>query len=293
LFGTEHSLSHPHLLVTIDLMSKMRLDILLVERGLAESRSQAQRLVMAGQVRVNGQVVDKPAAAVLDTVDLHIDRGPRYVSRGGEKLESALQIFEIDVSGLVCADVGASTGGFSDCLLQNGAVRVYAIDVGQGILDWRLRQDERVVVMEGVNARHLDQMPEPVDFVTIDASFISLKILFPVVIRWFGEKGGRVIALIKPQFEAGRSQVSKGKGVVRDPVVHRQVVLDVLSAAQKEGFDVLGLARSPLLGPKGNTEFLALLQFPTSVSCLEKEENQMQLEEFANAVGLVESEDTG
>jgi 23S rRNA (cytidine1920-2'-O)/16S rRNA (cytidine1409-2'-O)-methyltransferase len=274
-------------------MAKMRLDILLVERGLAESRSQAQRLVMAGQVRVNGQVVDTPAAAVLDTVDLHIDRGPRYVSRGGEKLESALQNFEIDVSGLVCADVGASTGGFSDCLLQNGAVRVYAIDVGQGILDWRLRQDERVVVMEGVNARHLDQMPEPVDFVTIDASFISLKILFPVVIKWFGEKGGRVIALIKPQFEAGRSQVSKGKGVVRDPVVHRQVVLDVLSAAQKEGFDVLGLTRSPLLGPKGNTEFLALLQFPASVSCLEKEENQVQLEEFANAVGLVESEDIG
>jgi 23S rRNA (cytidine1920-2'-O)/16S rRNA (cytidine1409-2'-O)-methyltransferase len=150
-----------------------------------------------------------------------------------------------------------------------------------------------VVVMEGVNARHLDQMPEPVDFVTIDASFISLKILFPVVIKWFGEKGGRVIALIKPQFEAGRSQVSKGKGVVRDPVVHRQVVLDVLSAAQKEGFDVLGLTRSPLLGPKGNTEFLALLQFPASVSCLEKEENQVQLEEFANAVGLVESEDIG
>lgn len=292
MFGTEHSLSHPHLLVTIDLMAKIRLDILLVERGLAESRSQAQRLVMAGQVRVNGQVVDKPAAAVFDTVDLLIDRGPRYVSRGGEKLESALQIFEIDVSGLVCADVGASTGGFSDCLLQNGAVRVYAIDVGQGILDWRLRQDERVVVMEGVNARHLDQMPEPVDFVTIDASFISLKILFPVVIKWFGEKGGRVIALIKPQFEAGRSQVSKGKGVVRDPVVHRQVVLDVLSAAQKEGFDVLGLTRSPLLGPKGNTEFLALLKFPASVSCLEKEENQVQLEEFANAVGLGESEDT-
>lgn len=285
-------MSHPHLLVTIDLMAKIRLDILLVERGLAESRSQAQRLVMAGQVRVNGQVVDKPAAAVFDTVDLLIDRGPRYVSRGGEKLESALQIFEIDVSGLVCADVGASTGGFSDCLLQNGAVRVYAIDVGQGILDWRLRQDERVVVMEGVNARHLDQMPEPVDFVTIDASFISLKILFPVVIKWFGEKGGRVIALIKPQFEAGRSQVSKGKGVVRDPVVHRQVVLDVLSAAQKEGFDVLGLTRSPLLGPKGNTEFLALLKFPASVSCLEKEENQVQLEEFANAVGLGESEDT-
>jgi 23S rRNA (cytidine1920-2'-O)/16S rRNA (cytidine1409-2'-O)-methyltransferase len=267
-------------------MSKIRLDVLLVERGFAESRSQAQRLVMAGQVRVNGQVVDKPSSAVLNSVDLAVDRGPRYVSRGGEKLEAALQLFELEVTGLICADVGASTGGFTDCLLQNGAARVYAIDVGQGILDWKLRQDERVVVMEGVNARHVERLPEPVNLVTVDASFISLKILFPVVANWYREGGGRMVALVKPQFEAGRSLVSKGKGVVRDPEVHRQVLLDVLPAAHKEGYEVLGLGRSPLLGPKGNVEFLAYLKFPGGGEVI-------PFEALLDAVGLGEYEEPG
>ncbi len=245
---------------------KIRLDLLMVERGLAESRSLAQRLVMAGQVRVNGQVMLKPSSQVTSEAVLAVESGPRFVSRGGEKLEGAFQAFQLDVSGQVCADVGASTGGFTDCLLQHGASRVYAIDVGEGILDWKLRQDGRVVVMEGVNARSLAQLPEPVSTVTIDASFISLKILLPVIRGWMAPAGeqdhSQVIALIKPQFEAGRQAVARGKGVVRDPDIHRQVLLDVLGFAQEQGYDILGLARSPLLGPKGNIEFLAYLVCP-------------------------------
>jgi 23S rRNA (cytidine1920-2'-O)/16S rRNA (cytidine1409-2'-O)-methyltransferase len=265
-------------------MAKKRLDLLLVERGLAESRSQAQRLVMAGQVRVNGQLVDKPSSAVLDTAELVVDRGPRYVSRGGEKLEAALNLFGLDVTGQVCADVGASTGGFTDCLLQHGAARVYTIDVGQGILDWKLRQDERVIVMEGTNARYVERLPEPVDFVTIDASFISLKILLPVAANWYGERGGSLVALVKPQFEAGRSLVSKGKGVVRDPQVHRSVLLDVLEAAQKEGYAVLAAAKSPLLGPKGNAEFLAYLKLSSGI------ETDNTVEEMVEAILLGEDD---
>jgi len=241
------------------MVSKTRLDVLLVERGLVASRSLAQRLVMAGQVRVDGQVAIKPSVKVHGGVAIEIDAGPRYVSRGGEKLEAALDEFQLDVAELTCADVGASTGGFTDCLLQHGAKRVYAIDVGKGILDWKLRQDARVEVMEETNARYVVKLPESVDLVTIDASFISLKVLLPVVKGWFGNKGGQVIALIKPQFEAGRKVVSKGKGVVRDPEVHKQVLEDVLGFAQKEGYGVSGLVRSPLMGPKGNTEFLAQL----------------------------------
>ena len=241
------------------MVSKTRLDVLLVERGLVASRSLAQRLVMAGQVRVDGQVAIKPRVKAHGGVAIEIDAGPRYVSRGGEKLEAALDEFQLDVAELTCADVGASTGGFTDCLLQHGAKRVYAIDVGKGILDWKLRQDARVEVMEETNARYVVKLPESVDLVTIDASFISLKVLLPVVKGWFGNKGGQVIALIKPQFEAGRKVVSKGKGVVRDPEVHKQVLEDVLGFAQKEGYGVSGLVRSPLMGPKGNTEFLAQL----------------------------------
>jgi 23S rRNA (cytidine1920-2'-O)/16S rRNA (cytidine1409-2'-O)-methyltransferase len=243
-------------------MAKMRLDLLLVERGLAETRSRAQRLVMAGQVRVDGQIVDRPGASVGHAARLEIDRGPRFVSRGGEKLEAGLSAFSVSVQGFVCADVGSSTGGFTDCLLQGGAKRVYAIDVGQGILDWKLRQNQAVVVMEGTNARYVASLPEPVDLVTIDASFISLKILLPVAAKWFGSGGGNVIALIKPQFEAGKALVARGKGVVRNPEVHRQVLEDVLASAQQEGYSVQGLIRSPLLGPKGNTEFLAHLVYP-------------------------------
>jgi 23S rRNA (cytidine1920-2'-O)/16S rRNA (cytidine1409-2'-O)-methyltransferase len=242
-------------------MPKIRLDVLMVERGLAESRSQAQRLVMAGEVRVDGQVVWKPATAVETGVAIEVVAGPRFASRGGEKLEAALLAFQINPSDWVCADVGASTGGFTDCLLQNGAQRVYAIDVGKGILDWRLRQDPRVVVMESTNARYLETLQEPVNLVTLDASFISLKIFFPVIGKWFASGSGQVIALIKPQFEAGRALVGRGKGVIRDPQVHREVLQDVLTNACMAGYGLQGLIRSPLLGPKGNVEFLAWLVF--------------------------------
>ncbi|HVN54100.1 MAG TPA: TlyA family RNA methyltransferase [Anaerolineaceae bacterium] len=243
-------------------MTKTRLDVLLAERGLAESRSQAQSLIIAGQVRVDGQVMLKPATKVEEGVDISLDRGPRFVSRGGEKLEAALEAFAWDVGDRVCADVGASTGGFTDCLLQAGAAKVYAIDVGYGILHWKLRNDPRVVVMERTNARFVEMLTEPVSRATIDASFISLKILLPVVRGWFGPEGGEVVALVKPQFEAGRAEVSRGDGVIQDPAIHRQVLLDVLQAADREGYSVKGLIRSPLKGPKGNTEFLARLKYP-------------------------------
>jgi 23S rRNA (cytidine1920-2'-O)/16S rRNA (cytidine1409-2'-O)-methyltransferase len=229
---------------------------------------------MAGQVRVDGQVVLKSSAKVDSNANVEIDRGPRYVSRGGEKLQAALQAFNPDVAGRVCADVGASTGGFTDCLLQHGAARVYTIDVGKGVLDWKLRQNPQVMVMEGTNARYVEHLPEPVNLVTIDASFISLKILLPVVHGWFLPPSqpiesnssevvmGDVIALVKPQFEAGREAVKRGKGVIRDTAVHQQVLSEVLSFAQNEGYSVGGLIRSPLLGPKGNVEFLAWLSWP-------------------------------
>jgi 23S rRNA (cytidine1920-2'-O)/16S rRNA (cytidine1409-2'-O)-methyltransferase len=245
-------------------MEKSRLDVLLVERGLAESRSLAQRLVMAGQVRVDGQVVLRAAASVQADAILEIDQGPRFASRGGEKLAAALQAFSIQVKGKLCADVGASTGGFTDCLLQHGALRVYAIDVGHGILDWKLRQDPRVVVMEDTNARFVEILPEPVQLVTVDVSFISLKIILPVVMRWLAKDrpGGSVIALVKPQFEAGRHEVARGKGVIRDPLLHRQVILDVLGSTTALGYALHGLIRSPITGPKGNVEFLAWLEYP-------------------------------
>jgi 23S rRNA (cytidine1920-2'-O)/16S rRNA (cytidine1409-2'-O)-methyltransferase len=238
-------------------MEKIRLDVLLLERGLVESRSLAQRLVMAGQVRVDGQVVLKPATKVDSTAGVTIEQGPPYVSRGGEKLAHALAAFKrTDLTGWVCADVGASTGGFTDCMLQAGAAKVYAIDVGYGILHWKLRTDPRVAVMERTNARFVIRLPEPVRLVTIDASFISLKTLLPVILNWFGEAPGEVIALIKPQFEAGRAEVARGEGVVRDPSIHKKVLRQTIEFVQPAGFRVLGLTRSPLTGPKGNTEFL-------------------------------------
>jgi 23S rRNA (cytidine1920-2'-O)/16S rRNA (cytidine1409-2'-O)-methyltransferase len=246
-------------------VQKVRLDLLLVERGLAESRSKSQAVIMAGQVRVDGQVVIKPATAVLGDSKLDLVAGPRFVSRGGEKLEHALTEFALPVKGLICADVGSSTGGFSDCLVQHGAAKVYAIDVGKGILHWKIRTDPRVVVMEETNARYLEFLPEAVDLATIDASFISLKILLPVVKKWFmpsnshapEQATGTIIALIKPQFEAGRKETANGRGVIRDPNVHRIVLNDILSYARNEGFCVRGLTKSPLTGPKGNIEFLA------------------------------------
>ena len=248
-------------------MPKVRLDVLLVERGLAESRAKAQAIIMAGQVRVADQVALKPATTVDAKAVLTVDSGPRFVSRGGEKLDAALEAFAIDVHGLVCADVGASTGGFTDCLLQRGAVKVYAIDVGKGILHWKLRNDKRVVVMEETNARFVESLPEQVGFVTVDASFISLKILLPVVKKWISPSPlahlpageGNIVALIKPQFEAGKKDVSRGDGVIRNPDIHKQVLLDLLGFAQRAGFQIRGLTKSPLLGPKGNAEFLVWL----------------------------------
>jgi 23S rRNA (cytidine1920-2'-O)/16S rRNA (cytidine1409-2'-O)-methyltransferase len=258
-------------------MSKQRIDIILYERGLAESRSKAQRLIMAGQVRVEGQLVIKPATKVPTDAKFEISPGPKFVSRGGEKLAAALKEFGLDVRGSVCVDVGASTGGFTDCLLQNGAEHVYSIDVGKGILHWKLRQDERITIMESTNARYVERLPEPIDLVTIDASFISLKILLPVVENWFQNAPSheiqdgkvnfehqKVVALIKPQFEAGRIEVSKGRGIIQDINIHKRVLLSVLDTAQKLGFSAIDLMQSPLLGPKGNQEFLTLLAFPGS-----------------------------
>ena len=242
---------------------KERVDILLTERGLAESRSLAQKLVMAGQVRVDGEMVLKPSTRIPVGAVIQVEHGPRYVSRGGEKLDAALAAFGLmDLSGRVCVDVGASTGGFTDCLLQHGAGKVYAVDVGYGELHWKLRNDPRVVVMERTNARYVTGFPEPFGLVTIDASFISLRVLLPVVRGWLGEAGGEGIALIKPQFEAGRAEVSRGDGVIQDPAIHRRVLLEILTFAREQGFAVQGLIRSPLKGPKGNIEFLVHLVYP-------------------------------
>jgi 23S rRNA (cytidine1920-2'-O)/16S rRNA (cytidine1409-2'-O)-methyltransferase len=252
-------------------MQKTRLDLLLVERGLAETRSKAQAIIMAGQVRVNGQMVDRAGATFVPEVQIEVESGPRFVSRGGEKLQAALEAFPIDPGGLICADVGASTGGFSDCLLQHGAAKIYAIDVGKGILHWKLRSDPRIVVMEGTNARYVESLPEPVQLVVCDASFISLKTLLPVFSRWLaplhlppnssnlGGEPVNVITLIKPQFEAGRVDVARGRGVVRDPEIHRRVLVDILAFIETQGFSIRGLIRSPLKGPEGNIEFLSWL----------------------------------
>lgn len=247
-------------------MAKNRLDLILVERGLAESRSKAQAIILAGQVRVKGQMVDRASAMFEADVELSVETGPRFVSRGGEKLQAALEAFPlVRPDGMVCADVGASTGGFSDCLLQHGAARIYTIDVGKGILHWKLRSDPRVVVMEATNARYVQQLPEQVDLVVCDASFISIKTLLPVFARWL-KADGQVITLIKPQFEAGRVDVARGEGVVRDPSIHRRVLQEVLAFVRAQGLGIRGVIRSPLLGPKGNTEFLAWLDFqPDSV----------------------------
>jgi 23S rRNA (cytidine1920-2'-O)/16S rRNA (cytidine1409-2'-O)-methyltransferase len=253
-------------------MSKIRLDVLLVARGLAESRDWAQRLIRAGEVRVNDQVVDQPAKLFAGDVAITIEQPPKYVSRGGFKLEAALDHFHVDPAGMICADVGSSTGGFTDCLLQRGAARVYALDVGNNQLHWKLRNDPRVVVMEKVNVRYLDALPEPLDLAVIDVSFISLELVLPSVFRWMtappasrGDvppplKGrGDVVALIKPQFEAGKDKVGKG-GIVRDPAVHQKVIERIAAFCANAGWPVQGVIESPILGADGNKEFLALLR---------------------------------
>jgi len=233
---------------------KVRLDLLLVERGLVESCSLAQRLIRAGEVQVDGQLADKPGADVPEDADISLKVKPRFVSRGGEKLAAALERFSVPVAGKVAADIGASTGGFTDCLLQYNTAKVYAIDVGYGQLAWKLRQDARVVVMERVNARYLATLPEPVDVIVSDVSFISLRIIYATAVHWL-KPGGTVISLIKPQFEAERKRVGKG-GVVRDPAVHRQVLEMVTADMAALGLGLRGLMVSPLRGPAGNVEFL-------------------------------------
>ena len=242
-------------------MKKQRIDLLLVERGLAESRNRAQRLVMAGEVRVGGEMVHKSSTQVALDAVIEIRQRPKFVSRGGNKLAAAIEAFDVDPSGKVCADVGASTGGFTDCLLQNGAEKVYAIDVGYGVLHWKLRQDPRVEVMERTNARYLETLPEPVDLVTIDASFISLSLLLPAVGGWFGAGMGEVVALIKPQFEAGRKAAAVHAGVIKDEAVHAHVLEDTLASALTLGFQPVGVIPSPIKGPKGNIEFLTFLLY--------------------------------
>jgi 23S rRNA (cytidine1920-2'-O)/16S rRNA (cytidine1409-2'-O)-methyltransferase len=239
-------------------VSRIRLDVLLLERGLVESRERAQRLIMAGEVLVNDQPAVKPGMLVAAEAALRIKERLPYVSRGGLKLAAALDRFSIPIEGTICADVGASTGGFTDCLLQRGAAKVYAIDVGYGQLDWKIRSDPRVVPLDRTNARYLEALPEPIDLVTIDASFISLRLILPAALKWL-RPDGNVVALIKPQFEAGRDRVGKG-GVVRDPEVHADVLRTILQAAEDLGTIPFDLIRSPIEGPAGNIEFLVWLR---------------------------------
>lgn len=239
---------------------KKRLDVLLTERMYADSRSKAQAIIMSGNVYVDGQKADKPGISYEETVDIEV-RGAvcPYVSRGGLKLEKALRDFGVNPEGYVCSDSGASTGGFTDCLLQQGAKKVFAIDVGYGQLDWKIRSDERVVVMERTNIRYVTpaDLGEPLDLSVIDVSFISLKIVLPAI-RALLKPTGQVVCLIKPQFEAGRDKVGK-KGVVREPATHQEVLDGFVALANELNFRILGLTYSPVKGPEGNIEFLGHL----------------------------------
>lgn len=240
---------------------KKRLDVLLTERGLMETRTKAQAIIMSGLVYVNGQKADKPGMSYEENVDIEVrDGGCPYVSRGGLKLEKALRDFGVKPEGYVCSDSGASTGGFTDCLLQQGASKVFAIDVGYGQLDWKIRSDPRVVVMERTNVRYVtpEDLGEPLDLSVVDVSFISLKIVLPVIKTLLKPDVGQVLCLIKPQFEAGREQVGK-KGVVRDPAVHKEVLDHFVELADSLQFKILGLTFSPVKGPEGNIEFLGHL----------------------------------
>jgi 23S rRNA (cytidine1920-2'-O)/16S rRNA (cytidine1409-2'-O)-methyltransferase len=236
----------------------MRLDELVVARGLAPTRSQAQRLIMAGDVTVEGLPAAAPGTQVPVDAGIETKRALPYVSRGGLKLEAALDAFGLYPMSWICADIGASTGGFTDCLLQHGAGRVYAVDVGYGQLAWLLRQDSRVIPIERTNIRHLRSLPEPVQLATVDVSFISLQLVLPRLVTML-QNDGHIIALIKPQFEVGKGQVGKG-GVVRDPRLHREVLDKRLAGATELGLAPAGLIRSPLKGPAGNIEFLVWLR---------------------------------
>ncbi len=243
-------------------VAKQRLDLLMVERGLAPSREKARAAVLAGDVLVDGERARRPAATLAPGARIELVRPPPYVSRGGEKLAHALRAFDIDVGGLVCLDAGASTGGFTDCLLQHGAARVYAVDVGYGQLDYRLRQDPRVVVLERTNARELSSLPETPALATIDVSFIGLEKVAPAVVGLLRPRG-RMVALVKPQFQARRNEVGKG-GVVKDPLVHATVLGRVVAWGATQGLRFGGLVESPLRGPAGNREFFVLWETPAA-----------------------------
>jgi 23S rRNA (cytidine1920-2'-O)/16S rRNA (cytidine1409-2'-O)-methyltransferase len=239
-----------------------RLDQALVEQGLCESREKAKRLILAGQVRVNGQSAKKPSDNVRAGDQLTLDAPEKFVSRGGHKLEHALGHFQLDVAGLTAIDIGASTGGFTDCLLQRGAAKVFAVDVGQGQLAWKLRNDPRVVVMEKTNARFLkpENFPAPADVIVADCSFISLTKILPPAVPLL-KTGGRIVALIKPQFEAGKAEVDKGRGVITDAAIHERVLAELRDfVGAQAGLSWRGVVESPLLGPAGNKEFLALIE---------------------------------
>ena len=261
---------------------KERLDVLLVTRNLAASREKAKAIIMSGNVYVEGQKEDKPGTAFPSEVQIEV-RGNTlpYVSRGGPKLEKALKNFAVSVEGKVCTDVGSSTGGFTDCMLQNGAKKVFAIDVGKGQLDWKLRQDERAVCMEKTNIRYVtpEDMGEPIDFSSIDVSFISLtKVLAPI--RDYLTEDGEIVALIKPQFEAGRRKVGK-KGVVREKSTHVEVIEAVFGYATSTGFDVRDLDFSPIRGPEGNIEYLVCLEKCEGEGCIEENVDVRQVTDLA------------
>lgn len=242
-------------------MAKIRLDVLIQEKGLAPTREKARAIILAGEVRVNGQCIDKPGTNIDEESKIELlHNGPRYVSRGGLKLEKAITYFEVDFNGKVVLDVGASTGGYTDCALQHGAVRVYAVDVGYGQLDWSLRNDQRVVNIERTNIRYfsLEELGETVDIVTVDVSFISTGKVFPVI-KDLVKPNGDILVLIKPQFEAGKNKVGK-KGVVKDQEVHREVLLGCMETAEKAGLGCIDATFSPITGPQGNIEFFLHLK---------------------------------
>ena len=277
---------------------KERLDVLLVKRGLAESREKAKAIIMTGNVFVEEQREDKAGSTFAEDVQIRIKGTPmKYVSRGGYKLEKAMELWHVPLQDKLCMDVGSSTGGFTDCMLQNGAVKVYAIDVGTNQLAWKLRQDERVVSMEKTNIRYVtpEDIADPIDFSSIDVAFISLtKVLIPV---WnLLKNGGRVVCLVKPQFEAGREKVGK-KGVVRDKKVHEEVVCHIMTYALSMGFEILGLSYSPIKGPEGNIEYLLYIEKPQDAQALteiaeeadQKAEEQFEQQYLALAKETVEA----
>ena len=267
-------------------MAKERLDAAMVARGLASGREQAKRMVMAGEVYIGEQKAAKPSQLVAEEEAIEV-RGARcpFVSRGGLKLLRAFEVFGLSVEGLVCADVGASTGGFTDCLLQHGAKRVYAIDVGYGQLDYRLRTDPRVAVMERTNARAMEPewFEEAPQFACMDVSFISIRLILPALLRCL-TPGAQAAVLVKPQFEAGREKVGK-KGVVRDAAVHREVLLGMLDFVRAAGFSVLGLDHSPIKGPEGNVEFLLWLKAGAGVDSLPAEADEDAVKGVLQKVG--------